>query len=344
MRGLSSAWVKMDGMRLRIFTEPQQGADYATLRRVAQAAERLGFDAFFRSDHYLRIGEGSGLPGPTDAWATLSALAVETSGIRLGTLVSSATFRLPGPLAIAVAPVDQMRSRLRKPMPILAPRSTDRAVAAVKDVPVISLTLDAGLEKVLEPLARDRADALRTEHFGRHLRRGQCELRRARARRLGRLFRRPAGRAGGHDPRHALAGIDAETVHLRPRLRGWFRSSGKPDRGPADPVRLLRAGKFRHDLSGHGAGAQGAADSLNVPAIALLDRVGASRLSSRLKQAGANLVLPKDEAPGLAMGLGGVGVTLQDLVQLYSGLARLGTTRPLREIVTATTTPAIRCG
>ncbi len=73
--------------------------------------------------------------------------------------------------------------------------------------------------------------------------------------------------------------------------------------------------------------------SLNVPAIALLDRVGSSRLSSRLKQAGANLVLPKDEAPGLAMGLGGVGVTLQDLVQLYSGLARLGNTRPLREIM-----------
>ena len=73
--------------------------------------------------------------------------------------------------------------------------------------------------------------------------------------------------------------------------------------------------------------------SLNVPAIALLDRVGASRLSSRLKQAGGNLVLPKDEVPGLAMGLGGVGVTLQDLVQLYAGIARLGTTRPLREII-----------
>jgi penicillin-binding protein 1C len=72
--------------------------------------------------------------------------------------------------------------------------------------------------------------------------------------------------------------------------------------------------------------------SLNVPAIALLDRVGSSRLSSRLKQAGVNLVLPKDEAPSLAMGLGGVGVTLQDLVQLYCGLARLGNTRPVREI------------
>jgi F420-dependent oxidoreductase-like protein len=94
-------------MRLRIFTEPQQGAGYATLRRVAQATERLGFDAFFRSDHYLSIG-GSGLPGPTDAWATLAALAVETSRIRLGTLVSPVTFRLPGPLAVTVAQVDQM--------------------------------------------------------------------------------------------------------------------------------------------------------------------------------------------------------------------------------------------
>jgi F420-dependent oxidoreductase-like protein len=95
-------------MRLRVFTEPQQGADYATLRRMAQAAEQFGFDAFFRSDHYLSMGEGSGLPGPTDAWATLAALAVETSRIRLGTLMTPVTFRRPGPLAITVAQVDQM--------------------------------------------------------------------------------------------------------------------------------------------------------------------------------------------------------------------------------------------
>ncbi len=95
-------------MRLRIFTEPQQGATYATLRRVAKAAEDLGFDAFFRSDHYLRMGSGSGEPGPSDAWATLAGLAVETSTIRLGTLVTSATFRYPGPLAITVAGIDEM--------------------------------------------------------------------------------------------------------------------------------------------------------------------------------------------------------------------------------------------
>jgi len=95
-------------MRLRIFTEPQQGASYATLRRVAKAAEDLGFDAFFRSDHYLKMGAVSGQPGPSDAWTTLAGLAVETSRIRLGTLVTSATFRYPGPLAIAVAGVDEM--------------------------------------------------------------------------------------------------------------------------------------------------------------------------------------------------------------------------------------------
>jgi len=95
-------------MKLRIFTEPQQGADYQTLRNVALAAEELGFDAFFRSDHYLAMGDTPGRPGPTDSWATLAGLAVETSRIRLGTLVTAATFRLPGPLAITVAQVDQM--------------------------------------------------------------------------------------------------------------------------------------------------------------------------------------------------------------------------------------------
>ncbi len=98
---------KACGMELRVFTEPQQGATYDDLRRVAQTAEDLGFAAFFRSDHYLGMGT-EGLPGPTDAWITLAALARETSRIRLGTLMTSATFRLPGPLAIAVAQVDQM--------------------------------------------------------------------------------------------------------------------------------------------------------------------------------------------------------------------------------------------
>jgi alkanesulfonate monooxygenase SsuD/methylene tetrahydromethanopterin reductase-like flavin-dependent oxidoreductase (luciferase family) len=95
-------------MLLRVFTEPQQGASYDDLLAVAQKTEECGFDAFFRSDHYLVQGDGDGLPGPTDAWITLAALARETSRIRLGTLVSPVTFRNPAVLAITVAQVDQM--------------------------------------------------------------------------------------------------------------------------------------------------------------------------------------------------------------------------------------------
>jgi F420-dependent oxidoreductase-like protein len=91
----------------RVFVEPQQGASYSDQLAVAQTAEALGFSAFFRSDHYLAMS-GDGLPGPTDSWVTLAGIARETSSIRLGTLVTSATFRHPGPLAVAVAQVDEM--------------------------------------------------------------------------------------------------------------------------------------------------------------------------------------------------------------------------------------------
>jgi F420-dependent oxidoreductase-like protein len=91
----------------RVFVEPQQGASYADQLAVAQAAESLGFSAFFRSDHYLAMS-GDGQPGPTDSWVALGGIARETSTIRLGTLVTSATFRHPGPLAISVAQVDEM--------------------------------------------------------------------------------------------------------------------------------------------------------------------------------------------------------------------------------------------
>jgi F420-dependent oxidoreductase-like protein len=99
-------------LSLRVFTEPQQGASYDTLLAVAQEAERLGFDGFFRSDHFLRMGGdpagAEAQPGPSDAWITLAGIARETTRIRLGTLVTSATFRLPGPLAVSVANVDAM--------------------------------------------------------------------------------------------------------------------------------------------------------------------------------------------------------------------------------------------
>lgn len=95
-------------MQVCVFTEPHRGASYETQLRFARHAEEGGFAGFFRADHFQPFGSSDGLPGPTDAWVTLGALARETSRIRLGTLVASATFRLPGPLAIAVAQIDQM--------------------------------------------------------------------------------------------------------------------------------------------------------------------------------------------------------------------------------------------
>jgi len=106
-RDVPAVAVSVHRVKLRIFIEPQQGATYQLLVEVAQLVESAGFDALFRSDHYLTMG-GDGLPGPTDAWASLAGLARETSRIRLGTLVTSATFRLPGVLAITVAQVDAM--------------------------------------------------------------------------------------------------------------------------------------------------------------------------------------------------------------------------------------------
>ncbi len=99
---------RMDIEQLRIFTEPQQGASYETLLSVAQRTETLGFGAFFRSDHYLKMGSVSGAPGPTDALVTLAGLARETLSIRLGTLVSPVTFRFPAALALAAAQIDDM--------------------------------------------------------------------------------------------------------------------------------------------------------------------------------------------------------------------------------------------
>ena len=131
---------------------------------------------------------------------------------------------------------------------------------SVKDKPVIALTLDAGLQQSAGRSGARPRGRVGSEYFRRHSCGRQRQRRRARTGRLAGLFRRPPRRPGRHDPRGALAGIDAEAVHLWSRLRGRLRSSGKPDRRPADPLRLLRAGKFRHDLPGHGSGAQGAAN------------------------------------------------------------------------------------
>jgi penicillin-binding protein 1C len=225
--------------------------------------------------------------------------------------------------------------RLRKPMPILAPHSSDAAMAALKDTPVIKLTLDSSLQKTLEALARDRAIAqgpnisvamiaVDNESGDVLARVGSSDY--FDERRAGQVDMTRAVRSPGSTLKPFIYGLAFEDGFVHPE-------SLIDDR----PIRFGTYAPENFDMTFQGTVPVRKALqlSLNVPAIALLDRVGASRLSSRLKQAGGNLVLPKDEAPGLAMGLGGVGVTLQDLAQLYSGLARLGTTRPLREIMVA---------
>jgi penicillin-binding protein 1C len=225
--------------------------------------------------------------------------------------------------------------RLRKPMPILAPHSADSAAATVKDTDVIKLTLDAGVQKALEALARDRAIAL-----GPNISIGILAVDNESGDVLARV-----GSSDYFDDRRAgqvdmTRAVRSPGSTLKPFIYGLAFEDGFVHPESLIDDRPIRFGSYapeNFDMTFQGTVAVRRAlqQSLNVPAIALLDRVGASRLASRLKQAGANLVLPKDEAPGLAMGLGGVGVTLQDLVQLYSGLARLGNTRPLREIVNA---------
>jgi penicillin-binding protein 1C len=225
--------------------------------------------------------------------------------------------------------------RLRKPMPILAPHSADQAVATVKDSDVIRLTLDSGLQKNLEALARDRAIAL-----GPNISIGIIAVDNESGDVLARV-----GSSDYFDDRRAgqvdmTRAVRSPGSTLKPFIYGLAFEDGFVHPESLIDDRPIRFGSYapeNFDMTFQGTVPVRKALqlSLNVPAIALLDRVGASRLSSRLKQAGASVVLPKDEAPGLAMGLGGVGVTLQDLAQLYSGLARLGNVRPLREIMSA---------
>jgi penicillin-binding protein 1C len=229
--------------------------------------------------------------------------------------------------------------KIRKPMPILAPHSSDTALATVKDAQVIQLTLDQSLQKVLEPLARDRAIALGPKYSVAIIavdnESGDVLAR------IGSAGYFDNSRAGQVDMTRALRSPGST---LKPFIYGLAFEDGFVHPESLIDDRPIRFGSyapenFDQTFQGTVPVRRALQLSLNVPAIALLDRVGSSRLSSRLKQAGANLVLPKDEAPGLAMGLGGVGVSLQDLALLYAGLARLGATHPLREIMDASDDP-----
>lgn len=225
--------------------------------------------------------------------------------------------------------------KLRKPMPVLAPHSADQAVATMKDMPIIKLSLDVGIQRSLEGLARDRAAAM-----GQNISIAIVAVDNDSADILAHVGSPDYfddRRAGQVDMTRALRSPGST---LKPFIYGLAFEDGfvHPDSLIDDrPIRYGSYAPENFDMTFQGTVPVRKALqlSLNVPAIALLDRVGASRLSSRLKQAGGNLVLPKDEAPGLAMGLGGVGVTLRDLVQLYAGLAREGSAKPLREIMQA---------
>jgi penicillin-binding protein 1C len=223
--------------------------------------------------------------------------------------------------------------RMRKPFPILAPHSSDRAASTIKNTPVISLTLDFNLQKEFEALARDRAIAL-----GPNISVGILAVDNQSGDVLARV-----GSPDYFDERRAgqvdmTRAIRSPGSTLKPFIYGLAFEDGFVNPESLIDDRPIRFGDYApqdFDMTFQGTVPVRKALqlSLNVPAIELLDRVGAGRLTSRLRQAGCDLVLPKNEVPGLAMGLGGVGVTLQDLVQLYSGIPRLGSTRPLREMI-----------
>jgi penicillin-binding protein 1C len=225
--------------------------------------------------------------------------------------------------------------QFRRQMPMLAPHSADRAVSIFKDQPLIRLTLDAGIQASLEALARDRAIAMDSdisvgilvvEHKTGDViaRVGSPDY--FDENRAGQMDMTRAVRSPGSTLKPFIYGLAFEDGFVNPESLIDDRPARYGNYAPENfDMKFQGTVTVRHALQ----------MSLNVPAIALLDRVGASRLSARIKQAGADLVLPKSETPGLAMGLGGVGITLSDLVQLYAGLARQGSTVPLREVIQA---------
>jgi penicillin-binding protein 1C len=223
----------------------------------------------------------------------------------------------------------------RTPMPMLAPHAADAALAAAPDRGVHRLTIDAALQRNLEELARERARSLgpdisvailAVDHAT-----GEVLARVASAdyfdtRRAGQVDMTAAVRSPGSTLKPFIYGLGFEDGVIHPETLIEDR-----------PVRFGGYAPENFDLSFQGTVTVRRALqlSLNVPAVAVLDRVGANRFAARLEQAGGSFVLPPGEVPGLAIGLGGIGVTLNDLVALYAGLARLGTTVPLTERVTS---------
>jgi penicillin-binding protein 1C len=219
----------------------------------------------------------------------------------------------------------------RKPMPVLAPHAADDAVAALPGRSLVRLTIDGPWQASLEGLARERGRAigpnisvaiLAVDH-------GTGEV----LARVGSADYFDVERAGQVDMTTAIRSPGST---LKPFIYGLGFEDGviHPETMIEDrPVRYGAYAPENFDLAFQGTVSVRKAlqMSLNVPTVAVLDRVGAGRFTARLRQAGGALVLPQGEVPGPAMGLGGVGVRLSDLVMLYAGLARLGTTVPLAE-------------
>jgi len=241
-------------------------------------------------------------------------------------------------VAAGAIPMDEaMRAKAepvptsRQPMPMLAPHAADQQVSSAPDRPMYRLTIDAFLQRHLEELARERARAL-----GPAISIGIVVIDNTSGDLLARVGSADyfdTGRAGQVDMTGAVRSPGSA---LKPFIYGLGFEDGLTHPETLIDDRPVRYGSYapeNFDLTYQGTVTVRHAlqFSLNVPAVALLDKVGASRLTTRLSHAGAKLELPKGEVPGLAMALGGVGITLSDLTMLYSGLARLGTTVPLRE-------------
>lgn len=221
--------------------------------------------------------------------------------------------------------------RGRKPLPVLAPHAADQVVSAEPGRLLHRLTIDASLQKTLEELARTRAETLGTEmsvaivavdHASGEVLAHVGSADYFDGRRAGQVDMTQALRSPGSTLKPFIYGLGFEDGLIHPETL----IDDRPQRyGGYTPE------NFDLTFQGTVSVRKALQLSLNVPAIAVLGRVGVSRLSARLTQVGAGLVLPKGEAPGLAMGLGGVGVKLSDLTMLYAGLARFGAALPLTE-------------
>jgi penicillin-binding protein 1C len=232
----------------------------------------------------------------------------------------------------------------RRPMPMLAPHAADEAVAATPAARALRLTIDADLQKNLEDLARERSRTLAATlganislailvadnatgevlaHVGSP---AYFDMRRA-----GEVDMTQALRSPGSTLKPFIYGLGFEDGFIRPETLIEDRPVSYGVYTPKD---------FDFGFRGTVSVREALQSSLNVPAVAVLDRVGPSRLAARLTQAGAALALPEGEVPGLAIGLGGVGIKLSDLVMLYSGIARLGSALPLNEHADASASQA----